>query len=230
MVNPNVTDLIKSSYDEPTSAMKALCSHLFPTREGAGVEVKEDANGLLTPASRAGTPAPAGTPAATSPAPTMTPAAVEKTHVTLTVPPTANVSASATPAPDAEGSDDTANIEYEASKTPLDGAVAASISQSASENKVKTAASSILLVGGGSALKGLGPFIEERLPPLLRQRGYPIDHVTIVPPPRGLNARFMGWKGASVMCNLESLSDMWIQRDEIEALGARALKDRCLML
>lgn len=121
-------------------------------------------------------------------------------------------------------------IEFEASKTPLDAAVAASISQSASENKVKTAAGSILLVGGGSGLKGLGPFIAERLPPLLRQRGFPIDHVTIVPPPRGLNARFMGWKGASVMCNLESLSDMWIQRDEYEALGARALKDRCLML
>jgi actin-related protein 8 len=51
-----------------------------------------------------------------------------------------------------------------------------------------------------------------------------------VPPPRNLNPRFVSWKGASVICNLESLSDMWIRKDEWEAIGARALKDRCLFL
>jgi actin-related protein 8 len=30
------------------------------------------------------------------------------------------------------------------------------------------------------------------------------------------------------MCNLESLSDMWLKRDEWEAVGARALKERYL--
>jgi actin-related protein 8 len=30
------------------------------------------------------------------------------------------------------------------------------------------------------------------------------------------------------MCNLESLSDMWIRRDEWESIGARALKERYL--
>ena len=67
-----------------------------------------------------------------------------------------------------------------------------------------------------------------RIPPLLRARNLPIQEVHIVPPPRGLNPRFVSWKGASVMCNLESLSDMWIKRDEWEAVGARALKERYL--
>lgn len=30
------------------------------------------------------------------------------------------------------------------------------------------------------------------------------------------------------MCNLETLSDMWISREEWDAVGVRALKDRYL--
>jgi actin-related protein 8 len=56
----------------------------------------------------------------------------------------------------------TYDIVYEASKVPLDGAIAASISMCGNENKVKAAASSILLIGGSSALKGLGAFLAER--------------------------------------------------------------------
>lgn len=69
-----------------------------------------------------------------------------------------------------------------------------------------------------------------RLPSLLRQKGFPQADVTIVPPPRNLNPKFVSWKGASVMCNLDSLSDMWMRSDEFEAIGARALKERCLFL
>jgi actin-related protein 8 len=54
------------------------------------------------------------------------------------------------------------DIVYEASKSPLDAAIAASISMAGTENKVKAAANSILLIGGSSALKGLGAFIAER--------------------------------------------------------------------
>lgn len=68
------------------------------------------------------------------------------------------------------------------------------------------------------------------LPALLRAKGIPIADVAIIPPPRGLNPRFVSWKGASVMCNLESLNDMWIRREEWEALGAKALKDRLVFL
>lgn len=125
-----------------------------------------------------------------------------------------------------EEDEPTFDVPEEAAKSPLDAAIAASISFCGTENKVKTASSSILLIGGSSALKGLGPFIAERLPPLLRSNGCPVQEVQIVPPPRNLNPRFVSWKGASVMCNLETLSDMWIRRDEWDAVGPRALKDR----
>lgn len=54
------------------------------------------------------------------------------------------------------------DIVGEAAHSPLDAAIAASISMAGNENKVKAAAASILLIGGGSALKGLYPFIEDR--------------------------------------------------------------------
>jgi actin-related protein 8 len=54
------------------------------------------------------------------------------------------------------------DIIQEAAKSPLDAVIAASISMCGTENKVKAAASSILLIGGSGALKGLGAFIAER--------------------------------------------------------------------
>lgn len=53
-------------------------------------------------------------------------------------------------------------IIAEASHSPLDGAIAASIAMCGTENKVKAAAGTILLIGGGSALKGLNAFLTER--------------------------------------------------------------------
>ena len=69
-----------------------------------------------------------------------------------------------------------------------------------------------------------------RLPSLLRSRGQSVDNVSLLPPPRNVNPRFVSWKGASVMCNIEGLQDMWIGRDEWEALGERTLQNRCPFL
>lgn len=170
--SPDVDDLIKSHYDEATGAMKACTAHLFPSKEPAGdVTMKEETpavgeNGTPVPQSGATTPVPPtrSTPSATpTPAPPPTTATTLPTPMATLVPPTTNPSAAATPAPGEDADDGPKyDIPYEASKTPLDGAIAASISLSASENKVKTAASSILLIGGGSALKGLAPFIADR--------------------------------------------------------------------
>ena len=54
------------------------------------------------------------------------------------------------------------DVAYEASKVALDVAVAASISLHDSDSKYKAYHTSILLIGGGSALKGLGPVLLER--------------------------------------------------------------------
>jgi len=139
--------------------MKACTSHLFPSERAGTPAVggEETPSGTPAPHSRVGQSA--------TPAPPASTAQHASTPIPNLVPPTTNPSAAATPGPDGEGGEDAVHkydIAYEASKTPLDGAIAASISLSASENKVKTAANSILLVGGGSALKGLGPFISDR--------------------------------------------------------------------
>jgi actin-related protein 8 len=54
------------------------------------------------------------------------------------------------------------DIAEEASRIPLDSAIAASIATLGSENKAKAAASAILLIGGSTALKGLNAFLAER--------------------------------------------------------------------
>ncbi|WVQ98665.1 hypothetical protein IAU59_005796 [Kwoniella sp. CBS 9459] len=217
----------------------------------ANADINGNANGPATPAPEAKVPASSesGIPttpgpktstnsAAASPAPGPGGATPTPTPGVTPGPPGANVNGVSTTAAaattvNAESSRQvlelsSAQIIREAARSPLDAAIAASISMAGTENKVKVASNSILLIGGSSAMKGLGAFIADRLPPLLRRKGFPISDVSIVPPPRNLNPRFVSWKGASVMCNLESLSDMWIRRDEWEAIGGRALKDRYL--
>ncbi|WVF72264.1 hypothetical protein IAT40_007076 [Kwoniella sp. CBS 6097] len=181
--------------------------------------------GSATPAHKAtSTPTPGGTPA---------PPQVPPSNSTSTPAGTTNVNGNGAVNGNSESARpvtelSSAQIIQEAARSPLDAAIAASISMAGTENKVKVASNSILLIGGSSAMKGLGAFIADRLPPLLRRKGFPISDVSIVPPPRNLNPRFVSWKGASVMCNLESLSDMWIRKDEWQAIGGRALKDRYL--
>lgn len=137
--------------------MKQCTAHLLPSRP---VDIKEE---TPLPASQEKDGQGQGTPRAGTPAAGMTPVPSATPVPATLVAPTANPSAAATPAPEG-GDDDTPqyNIPYEASKTPLDGAIAASISLSASENKIKTAANSVLLIGGGSGIKGIRPFIAER--------------------------------------------------------------------
>ncbi|WWC69531.1 uncharacterized protein I206_103473 [Kwoniella pini CBS 10737] len=229
-----VTDDFTSSYEEATGAMRACTTHLLPApiveaevpitngqtaTSTNGDEIRMN-NGEATdskPGIKEVTPAPSAQGGSqTTPVPDgATPVPTNQNE---------------TPVPTKPAIVDLSNSQIlsEACKSPLDAAVAASISMAGTENKAKTAANSILLIGGGSSLKGLGGFIADRLPPLLRQKGLPISDVSIVPPPRGLNPRYVSWKGASVMCNLESLNDMWIRKDEWDAIGIRALKDRYL--
>ncbi|OCF41209.1 hypothetical protein I317_04955 [Kwoniella heveanensis CBS 569] len=249
-----VSDEITSGYDEPTGAMKACTAHLLPpppppaseapettkTNNGTqeeGKAAKSIGTGSATPVgeikvsapSELGTTTPIPKPAST-PTPGATPVPAMPTNPFPAPAGTTNGNnAESTPVPSRPVVElSSTQIIQEAARSPLDAAIAASISMAGTENKVKVASNSILLIGGSSAMKGLGAFIADRLPPLLRQKGFPISDVSIIPPPRNLNPRFVSWKGASVMCNLESLSDMWIRKDEWEAIGGRALKDRYL--
>ncbi|ODN84742.1 hypothetical protein L202_00622 [Cryptococcus amylolentus CBS 6039] len=215
-----VSDEISSNYEEPTGAMRACTSHLLP----APVPIPPPATESISASS---TPAPP--PITENPSP-------EKSSTSGTPAPDVKPGTSSTPTPVLGSIPTMASLaplptlsarkvfEFSA-HSPLDAAIAASIGMAGTENKMKSLSQSILLIGGSSNLKGLSAFIAERLPSLLRQKGGP-GEVTIVPPPRGLNPKFVSWKGGSVMCHIESLQDMWIRRDEWEATGIRALKDR----
>jgi actin-related protein len=54
------------------------------------------------------------------------------------------------------------DVFKQSSQSALDGAIAASISQAGSENRIKAAAGNILLIGGASALKGLPGILQDR--------------------------------------------------------------------
>ncbi|KAK8869874.1 hypothetical protein IAR55_000442 [Kwoniella newhampshirensis] len=241
-----VSDEITSWYDEPTGAMKACTIHLLPPPP-APVEILSEVNGNTAPPATNGVDSTATDVKSQEVNSSKPPISTEPMHSAGVPPTNSQTSATATPVPETtlapvaqiatiatapasrpEAGLSAYQVVTEAAQSPLDAAIAASISLVGTENKVKSSANSILLIGGSSAMKGLGAFIADRLPPLLRQKGFPISDVSIVPPPRNLNPRFVSWKGASVMCHLESLSDMWIGRDEWEAVGQRALKDRYL--
>ena len=75
--------------------------------------------------------------------------------------PTDSKAPSPVPAPEPiELSDE--EIFDESSRVPLDAAIAASIAACKLEPKVRSVSSTILLIGGSSALKGIGGFIAER--------------------------------------------------------------------
>lgn len=232
--------------------MKALTSHLLPGASQTSVSGFQKSEAPSN--SESTTPAPAPLVISSNSSPEKPNASLSTTLTQTPVPELNLPSTASTPAPTAGGAADAGTpgtaapallslptlaslapqptlsapqIFTASSQSPLDAAIAASLSLCGTENKIRTLSHSILLIGGSSSIKGLPAFISDRLPSLLKQRGVPGNgEVTIVPPPRGLNPKYVCWKGGSVMCNIEGLGDMWIRRDEWEALGVRALKGR----
>lgn len=65
----------------------------------------------------------------------------------------------------------------------------------------------------------VSPALSARVPSLYGQ-------MAIVPPPREIDPHILAWKGISVLSKLESAADLWIRREDWEALGLRAVKER----
>ena len=143
----DITDMLTTSYDEPTAAMRQLTQHLLPILPKAEGEEKKEVEPKPEPEAEAKETvemlfADEETPVvAAAPVPEIAPVVQATAY---------------------DWSNVTFDIVLEASKSPLDGAIAAAIASAGTENKVKTASTSILLIGGTSALKGLGAFISER--------------------------------------------------------------------
>lgn len=52
--------------------------------------------------------------------------------------------------------------------------------------------------------------------------------MTIVPAAASgdIDPRVLAWKGISVLCKLDVVSELWVRREDWEALGLRAVRER----
>jgi actin-related protein 8 len=155
----DITDLLTTSYDEPTGAMRQLTQHLLPQIQPAQKTEPTPAEPdvMSTPVSQVLAQNPPTTDSTLTPVDGDDQAQSSSTPVA----PVPEVS-SAPAAPMYDWSNVDFDVVEEASKAPLDGAIAAAIAMAGTDNKIKAASMSILLIGGTSALKGLGAFVSER--------------------------------------------------------------------
>lgn len=165
---------LECAYEQVTVAMRAVSTHLVamyapPAAPAASVteaveETKPESTPQASETKTNGAATAAASPAATNGEATLAPPAQPAGASGI-------VSETPTPAPEAQAPSAPAldfsvvpdhAIFAESARSPLDGAIAASISAVGNESKVRSAASNILLIGGGSAMKGIRPFIAER--------------------------------------------------------------------
>lgn len=139
------------------------------------------------------------------------------------------------PAPSARSNVPTIDVRYESSKLPLDVGVVESImaivsggaASAAAEDRVKKIATNLLIVGGTGGIHNIGFAVESRVAPALAARMPVLNGVLgYVPCPREIEPEHLAWKGIAALGKLDSANEMWLCRDEWEALGMRALRER----
>lgn len=110
----------------------------------------------------------------------------------------------------------------------LDKAVHYSMERLGSDDMKKKMYGCILLVGGGFIFPGaahmLQNYIRSSLPAHCRQF---VDRVEVLAKPKDLDPRMVCWKGASILCCLDSAKELWIAREEWHDCGVRILRERC---
>lgn len=124
------------------------------------------------------------------------------------------------------------------SSIPLHEAIAQSISNcivKPSENstkileqRIRKLCSSIIVVGGASRIRGLGRVIEDKVYSAILQtemmgllasknvaQPHNFVHTKVLPAPRGIDPRYLVWKGASIISKIESSAEFWILENDI---------------
>jgi actin-related protein 8 len=86
---------------------------------------------------------------------------------------------------------------------------------------------SVLVVGGGLAFHGVAAMLQASLYthlPAIFQK--PLDAIEVSSNPRDMDPSLVAWKGAAVLCYLDTTQEMWIYREEWCMLGVRLLRER----
>lgn len=74
----------------------------------------------------------------------------------------------------------------------------------------------------------LPPFRPRSVSPALAARCpfLPQGHLTYVPSPKEIEPENLAWKGIAALAKLECSNEVWVRREEWEALGMRAVRER----
>ncbi|BGP49325.1 Actin-like protein arp8 [Rhodotorula kratochvilovae] len=132
----------------------------------------------------------------------------------------------ATPAPAAAPAG-TVDIAYESSKLPLDVAVVESLlAAGPTEDRMKKVAANLLIVGGTGGIHNIGFAVQSRVAPALAVRAPGIKECAYVPCPREIEPENLAWKGVGALGRLDGAQEMWVRKEEWEALGMRAVRER----
>lgn len=108
------------------------------------------------------------------------------------------------------------DLEFEASKVPLEVAIINSCAAGTGGNDrvKKYLGQGVLVVGGGSMIKGMSQSLQSRLSALCLEFITGMPPVQIQPPPKDVDPRVLIWKGASVLGKMDGVADLWITRDD----------------
>lgn len=198
-------------------------------------EVSTNTSQKLSPApGEGGLPGPKATESSGAADPAATPSLLSAQPTTSNLaspaPPDAMKASPSAPAGSAD-----IDVRYESSKLPLDVAVVESIlaispsgaSSAAAEERIKKIATNLLIVGGTGGIHNIGFAVESRVAPALATRMPVLNGVVgYVPCPREIEPEHLAWKGIAALGKLDSANELWLCREEWEALGMRALRER----
>jgi actin-related protein 8 len=109
----------------------------------------------------------------------------------------------------------------------LEEAIHMSIDCASSTEMKKKLYGSVLVVGGGLAFHGVAAMLQASLYthlPAIFQK--PLDAIEVSSNPRDMDPSLVAWKGAAVLCYLDTTQEMWIYREEWCMLGVRLLRER----
>jgi actin-related protein 8 len=119
---------------------------------------------------------------------------------------------------------------YEAAKLPLDVAIFNSMRGAGGDEKVRKYLQAILVIGGGAHVPGMNHALESRLQAIGMQLVINMEKVTILAPPRDIDAASLAWRGGAVLAKMDGVNDLWVTGEDWDLFGMRSVRERCFYL
>ncbi|PPQ67891.1 hypothetical protein CVT26_007091 [Gymnopilus dilepis] len=102
------------------------------------------------------------------------------------------------------------DVNFEASKLPLDVAIFNSARAAGGDEKIRKYLQAVLVIGGTALIPGMAHALESRLQAIATPLVPNMEKVQIIPPPKEVDPRVLAWKGAAVLAKMDSVSELWV--------------------